>query len=133
MTKFTQTYTDAQLEQLLSRVLRIGVFLSAITVSFGGVLYLLRYGMAPLNYHIFQSKPDIPTQAGATDVALLRQCSLIQLGLLILLMTPILRVAFSAYAFAKQRDRIYLLITLTVLAILLFSLFKNTPDEIRQS
>jgi uncharacterized membrane protein len=127
MTKFTQIHMDAQLDQLLSRVLRVGVFLAAIIVSLGGVLYLLRYGMDTLNSHIFQLEPEnLRTLSGtARSMPLLQQCSLIQLGLLILLMTPILRVAFSAYTFAKQGDRVYLVITSTVLAILLFSLFNS--------
>jgi uncharacterized membrane protein len=127
MTKFTQIQMDAQLEQLLSRVLGVGVFLAAIMVSFGGVLYLLRYGMDTLHSDIFQLESEnLQTLSGtARNTSLLQQCSLIQFGLLILLMTPILRVAFSAYAFAKQGDRIYLVITSTVLAILLFSLFNS--------
>lgn len=122
---------DAQLEQILSRVLRTGVLLAAIVVSLGGVLYLLRYGMDTLNYSIFQSEPEnLRTLSSITaDTFSLQQRSLIQFGLLILLMTPILRVAFSAYAFAKQRDRIYLIITSTVLAILLFSLFNQLPNH----
>jgi uncharacterized membrane protein len=125
VSKFTQIHIDAQLDQLLSRVLRVGVFLAAIMVSLGGMLYLFRYGMNTLNSHIFQIEPEhLQTLSDtAKNTSLLQQCSLIQFGLLILLMTPILRVAFSAYAFAKQGDRIYLVITSTVLAILLFSLF----------
>jgi uncharacterized membrane protein len=125
MTKFTQIQMDVQLEQILSRVLRIGVLLAALLVSLGGALYLLRYGMDTLNYSALQSEPkNLQTLSGTTrEKSLLQQCSLIRVGLLLLLMTPILRVAFSAYAFAKQRDVIYLIITSTVLAILMFSLF----------
>jgi uncharacterized membrane protein len=127
MTKFTQIHMDAQLEQILSRVLGIGVFLAALVVSLGGVLYLLHYGMDALNYNIFQSEPESlrNLSSTATDIFSVRQCSVIQVGLLILLMTPILRVAFSAYAFAKQRDVIYLIITSTVLVILMLSLFNS--------
>jgi uncharacterized membrane protein len=122
--KFTQIHMDAQLEQILSRVLRIGALLAALLVSLGGVLYLLRYGMDTLNYDIFQSEPEsLRLSSTASDTFSLRQCGLIQIGLLILLMTPIFRVAFSAYAFAKQRDPIYLIITSTVLTILILSLF----------
>jgi uncharacterized membrane protein len=47
---------------------------------------------------------------------------LIQFGLLVLIATPILRVAFSVFAFALQRDRLYVTITLLVLAVLVGSL-----------
>jgi uncharacterized membrane protein len=48
---------------------------------------------------------------------------LIPLGLLLLIATPVARVAFSVVAFARQRDATYVAITFTVLALLLYSLF----------
>ena len=47
---------------------------------------------------------------------------MIQLGLVLLIATPVARVAFSVVAFLLQRDRTYVVITLIVLAVLLFSL-----------
>ena len=46
-----------------------------------------------------------------------------QLGLLLLIATPIARVMFSAVVFAIDRDRMYVGFTLLVLAVLLYSLF----------
>ena len=46
-----------------------------------------------------------------------------QLGLLLLIATPVARVIFSAIVFAVENDRMYLLFTLLVLAVLLYSLF----------
>jgi len=48
--------------------------------------------------------------------------SIIQLGLLLLIATPVARVAFSVLAFAWQRDRTYVIVTLIVFAILIYSL-----------
>jgi uncharacterized membrane protein len=48
--------------------------------------------------------------------------SLIQLGLLLLIATPIARVVFSIVGFAIERDRMYVAFTLIVLAVLLYSL-----------
>jgi uncharacterized membrane protein len=47
---------------------------------------------------------------------------IIQFGLLFLIATPIARVAFSVIAFALQRDRVYVSVTLIVLGLLLYSL-----------
>jgi uncharacterized membrane protein len=55
----------------------------------------------------------------------LRARSIIQLGLLILIATPIARVAFSFIGFALERDRSYLFITAIVLTILLYSLING--------
>ena len=49
--------------------------------------------------------------------------AIIQLGLLLLIATPVARVIFSAIAFAIERDYMYVVITLIVLAVLLYSLF----------
>jgi uncharacterized membrane protein len=56
------------------------------------------------------------------DALAFRGGGLIQLGLLLLIATPIARVAFSVAAFALQRDRLYLVVTLIVLAVLIYSL-----------
>jgi uncharacterized membrane protein len=50
----------------------------------------------------------------------------IQLGLLLLIATPVARVAFSVYAFARQRDFLYVGVTLIVLTVLLFGLFSQS-------
>jgi uncharacterized membrane protein len=52
----------------------------------------------------------------------LRPASVIQLGLLLLIATPVARVAMSLVAFILQRDRVYVVVTLIVLAVLIFSL-----------
>jgi uncharacterized membrane protein len=57
------------------------------------------------------------------DAAALHGRGIIQVGLLLLIATPIVRVAFSAHAFARLRDGKYVIITLMVLALLLFSVF----------
>jgi uncharacterized membrane protein len=51
-----------------------------------------------------------------------RSESLIQLGLLMLMATPVARVALSVVAFALERDRTYVAITLVVLTGLVASL-----------
>jgi uncharacterized membrane protein len=45
-----------------------------------------------------------------------------QLGLLLLMATPVARVAFAAFAFARQHDRVYLTVSLIVLVVLVYSL-----------
>jgi uncharacterized membrane protein len=52
--------------------------------------------------------------------------TLIQLGILALVATPVIRVLFSVLAFAVQRDRLYVPVTMIVLAILLYGLFGRT-------
>jgi uncharacterized membrane protein len=80
--------------------------------------------MAVTNYQVFRGEPsELRTISGILHEALaLRGRGLIQLGLLILIATPIARVAFSLFAFLYQRDWLYVVVTLMVLGLLLYSL-----------
>jgi uncharacterized membrane protein len=51
--------------------------------------------------------------------------TIIQLGVLLLIATPVARVAFALVAFAIERDRLYVAVSATVLAVLLFSFFHS--------
>ena len=51
-----------------------------------------------------------------------RPRGLIQFGLLLLIATPVARVAFSVFGFTQERDWVYVVITLIVLALLVYSL-----------
>jgi len=117
-------WTDERVEAIIGSLLRAGVFLAAGVVFAGGMLYLARHGTEAPRYGVFQGEPaDLRTVSGiVADAGSLRGRGIIQLGLLILLATPVARVAFSVFAFALERDRLYLVVTLFVLAVLMFSL-----------
>jgi uncharacterized membrane protein len=116
-----------RLELLISRLLRGGVVASMATVSLG---VLLMFAHHP---DYFNSAADLHrlTAAGAafpktlrdvaSGVASLRGQAIVVLGLLVLIATPILRVAVAIVAFALQRDRTYALISAVVLIVLLLS------------
>jgi uncharacterized membrane protein len=102
----------------------VGVTLAAAVVLFGGSIYLVRHGRTAPQYRVFRGEPaDLRTISGIVKEALVFQGrGLIQLGLLLLIATPVARVAFSVAAFAIQRDRLYVVVTLIVLAVLVYSL-----------
>jgi uncharacterized membrane protein len=56
----------------------------------------------------------------------LNPLGLIQLGLLLLIATPVARVVFSVAGFAIERDWMYVVITLLVLLTLLYSLASSS-------
>lgn len=120
-----QHWSDERLDQLLGNLLRWGVLLAAAVVAVGGGLYLVKYGAKPADFHNFQGEPKDLEQPGAilAGAEALRSRRLIQLGLLLLIATPVARVAFSAFAFSFQRDWLYVVLTLAVLTLLLYSLF----------
>jgi uncharacterized membrane protein len=111
-------------EEWIGNLLRVGVTLAAAVVLFGGTVYLVRHGLAAPQYHVFVGEPtDLRRLSGIVKDALaFRGRGLIQLGLLLLIATPIARVVFSVAAFALQGDRLYVVVTLIVLAVLIYSL-----------
>lgn len=119
-----RSWTDQRIENILGNLLRAGVLLSALVVLIGGMVYLLRQGHAPVAFRVFHGEPaDLRDVRGIVRNTLaLRGRGIIQLGLLLLIATPVARVAFSIFAFAEQRDRMYIVFTLMVFSILLYSL-----------
>ncbi|MGA2334217.1 MAG: DUF1634 domain-containing protein [Terriglobales bacterium] len=118
------SWDDHRIEVILGNLLRSGVLLSAAVVFLGACVYLAHHGHEPADYRIFRGEPsEFRTIAGVVHSAFHgRGRGLIQLGLLLLIATPIARVAFSIVGFGIERDRMYVAFTLIVLAILLFSL-----------
>jgi uncharacterized membrane protein len=119
-----RTWTEQEVEGIVGNLLRVGVMLAAVVVFAGGVLYLIRHGSSVPDYRVFHGEPtDLRGISGiVSDVVALRSRGIIQLGLLLLVATPVARVAFSTFAFARQRDHTYVIVTLSVLAVLLYSL-----------
>jgi uncharacterized membrane protein len=117
-------WTDQRIENILGNLLRAGVLLSALVVSIGGLVYLLRHGHAPVDFRVFHGESsDLRNAHGIVrDALALRSRGIIQLGLLLLIATPVARVAFSIFGFAEERDRMYVVFTLIVFSILLYSL-----------
>jgi uncharacterized membrane protein len=118
------TIPDTRVQQAVGNLLRAGVLLAAAVVAMGGVLYLIRHGTTPPDYRVFRGEPaELRSAGGIVRSALaLHERGIVQLGLLLLVATPVARVALTAVAFAFERDRTYVLIALLVLALLLKSL-----------
>jgi uncharacterized membrane protein len=97
---------------------------AALIVLVGGIFYLIRYGATLPDYGVFRGEPaNLRTLSGIVQEAVsFHPRGIIQLGLLLLIATPVARVTFSVLAFAWQRDRTFVIVTLIVLVILLYSL-----------
>lgn len=117
-------WTDQRFEGIVGNLLRGGVVLAAAVVMIGAVIYLIHHGHEFPHYYVFAREPeDLCTIPGILrHVFTFNGRNIIQFGILILIVTPISRVIFSIFAFALQRDRRYVVFTLIVLTVLLFSL-----------
>jgi len=117
-------WTDQKVENIIGNLLRVGVVTSAIVVFIGGVIYLAHHGRSTVDYRIFQGEPaDYRHISGIIhEAAHFTGRGIIQLGLLLLIATPIARVIFALFGFAAEKDRMYACFTAIVLVVLLYSL-----------
>jgi uncharacterized membrane protein len=117
---------DLKMEIAISQMLRAGVSLAAVVVFIGGTLYLLQaHGVAPdyAHFHGVRSPADrIPPPVVAHH---LDSRNIIRVGILLLIATPIMRVAYCVYSFAVQKDKIYIVVSSIVLTVLLYSFFHS--------
>ena len=118
---------DQKLETAIGVMLRAGVTIAAAVVVLGGCLYLRHpTGRAP-DYTHFHSAPEEALSIRGTLAGVMRasDLSIIQLGLLLLIATPVVRVVFALVGFLLEHDRFYSVVSAVVLAILLFSLIHS--------
>ena len=117
-------WTDERTEITIGVLLQTGVLLAACVVILGAAVYLSHFGSSIASYHDFLGEPnDLRGVSGIIRDALAwHGRGIIQFGLLILIATPVARVAFAAVAFAMEHDSMYVIVSLIVLGVLLFSL-----------
>ncbi|QIK54290.1 DUF1634 domain-containing protein [Dysgonomonas sp. HDW5B] len=117
---------ERDVEQYIGKLLRYGVMLSCAITLFGGVIYLFQHKGVMVDYS------PVPTGMAFGVEDYLRElntifprmldfdgAAIIQFGVLVLIATPIIRVAFSAFSFLIEKDYLYVVITLIVLAIIM--------------
>lgn len=124
-TKEVKKITDYDVEQLIGQVLRYGVLLSGSVAIIGGIWYLYQQGSGIPHYTEFNGEPAGYTSLTGIIKGLANGSAteIIQLGVVILIATPIIRIAFSLVSFILEKDKLYTIITLIVLCIILFSMF----------
>ena len=121
--------TDQKLERLVGGILRIGVSTAAAVILVGAILYLGRHGAeVPHDLAFSGESSRLRSFAAIAQAATsLSGRGVIQLGLALLVATPVARVALSILAFAAQGDRKFVAITVIVLAVLAYGLFGAPP------
>jgi uncharacterized membrane protein len=115
---------DHRIESMMGRLLQSGVLLASAVVLIGGVLYLKAHAGITKDYSTFAGEPaSLRHPAKLFRLLMTGDASaVVQLGVLLLIATPIARVVFAAVGFAIERDRLYVAISLFVLAVLIFGL-----------
>ncbi len=124
---------ESRFNAVIGMVLRYGVVASFAIVAVGSVLLFLegQTGYYPLGTaeQLFgrQNRFLIGLVPLAQGVLAAKPYAIIDLGLLVLLATPIARVFISIFLFMEEKRYTFVLITVTVLALLLFATFVLGP------
>ncbi|MDW5267221.1 MULTISPECIES: DUF1634 domain-containing protein [Acidobacteriaceae] len=117
-------FDDRQMETMMGRLLQIGVLLASLVVLVGGVLYVRKHFGSAVDYRTFAGEPaNLRSVRGLFHLLMAGDpAAVIQIGAILLIATPIARVVFAIIGFALERDRFYVAVSMTVLAVLMASL-----------
>lgn len=121
-------FDDQRMESIMGRLLQVGVLAASAVVLLGGILYVHAHSGTPVDYRTFSSEPANlrhPAQLFRL-LATGDSAAIVQLGVLLLIATPIARVVFAVVGFAIEKDRLYVAISLVVLAVLMVGLFHSS-------
>ncbi len=120
-------FDDAQMEIIIGRLLQVGVLLAASVVLVGGVMYVIEHAGSQADFRVFRPQPFSLRHPMAMlhGVAGGQASAIIQLGILLLIATPICRVIFAVIGFLIERDRLYVAVSVVVLIVLLFGMLRG--------
>lgn len=120
-----QIVHDRDLAIVIGNIMRWGVILALSFAAFGGIIYLIRHGNESTSFSTFNElNLSVKEILSNTFSGLIhfKGRAYITLGILILFATPVLRVIFSLIGFILEKDKLYIVITLIVLAIIALSI-----------
>jgi uncharacterized membrane protein len=122
--KPTGNFKDADMQSVIGWILRVGVIVSMAVVVLGGIIFLWRHGHSIPDFHTFKKIPYFISSSEGVFEGVIhgKGQAIVQLGIMILIATPVMRVVFAVIAFALEKDRLYMLISLLVLLIILASM-----------
>jgi uncharacterized membrane protein len=119
---------DQRMERRMGLLLRTGVMAAALTVALGGVVYLAQHGRDAVSYSVFRAMPlsvDHP-RIVVEQIRASRAELVLDIGILLLIATPVMRVVLGLFSFARERDWMYVVVSALVLGALLFGTFHGS-------
>ncbi len=124
-------YLERSFEPLIATLLLGGVGVSAALLVLGLALFLVtgRSGYGEVATVAVLTGPSAASQYPHSigsilrGVAELRSFAIVELGIVVLVATPVLRVAASVFLFLAEEDRVFVAVTVAVLVLLLSSIF----------
>lgn len=120
-----KNFTDVDLNRSVGNLLRLGVILSVITSLIGFVKLFTEGFKMPRKYKLLDMGTSSEKVWGHFWDTLCKGegMAIIQLGILMLIFTPLMRIIFALIGYLKEKDYIYVVISSIVLAIMAISFF----------
>jgi len=119
----TKPFSDIDLNRSVGNLLRLGVILSVITSLIGFIKLFLEGFRMPKKYRLLEMGDSSEKVWGHFWETLCKGegMAIIQLGILFLIVTPLMRIVFALIGYLKEKDYTYVLVSLIVLAIMIVS------------
>ena len=116
-------FKDTDVQTIIGWILRAGVFISMFIVVIGGIVYIGRHGREISDYTQFKGVPEFVSTASGIwrGILTLRGRAIIQAGIILLILTPVLRVVVSGIGFLLEKDYLYTGISVLVLLVIIVS------------
>lgn len=114
-------FTDLDLNRSVGNLLRLGVILSVITSFVGFVKLFLEGFEMPKDYAALEIPEGAIWQSFWTSLLKFEGMAIIQLGILLLILTPLVRLLFALVGYLKEKDYTYVIVSVIVLGIMLVS------------
>lgn len=114
-------FTDLDLNRSVGNLLRLGVILSVVTSLFGFVKLFLEGFKMPKDYSSLEIPEGTIWQSFWTSLLHFEGVAIINLGILLLILTPLTRIIFALVGYIKEKDHTYVVVSIIVLAIMLIS------------
>ena len=117
--------SDYDIEAVMGKLLITGVIISGTMILLGGIYYLIQHGFSIPHFKTFRGEPSNlrSVRQILEGVIHFDSLSIIQMGLLLLIATPVARVIFAVIGFFIEKDFLYVAISLIVLGIIAYSIF----------
>ena len=112
--------TINNMQIIIGQVLKIGVFISFILVVIGYSGYLIHHGHELIQSQCFINKPN--ASIPKIPIFSFDSVGFIQFGLYVLVLIQLLRVFLTAWWFALLREWIFVIVSLFILSLLIFTL-----------
>ncbi|RXM44419.1 DUF1634 domain-containing protein [Flavobacterium sp. YO64] len=120
-----EKFGEKDFQTIIGNLLRYGVWISLSVAFIGGIVYLMHHGSDIENYSVFKENDRNIFEVISTVYQGVLQGNgeyLIYFGIILLFLTPVLRVIFSLFSFFLEKDYLYVVITLIVILIIITSI-----------